>query len=867
MIITRRPFVYEPTLLKLCMFLLLWGAGINSSKIFGQVSNANDTVKTQLKNKGALDKIIEYKAADSIWFSIKRNRVYLYKDAFIVYGDMNLKAHYIEIDLSRKEIFAKGGKDSSGKYTNLPVLRDGNDNYTADSMKYNAQTKKGKVFGLKLKQDDAIVHLGTVLKNDDGSFVGVKGKITTCNEDHPHFYFNANKTKVVPNNKVFFGSANLVIEDVPTPLAVPFGIAPIKKGQRNGILFPGYGYNQFNKSFYLQNLGYYIGLGEYADLTLSTDAYLNGDLRLGVTSNITKRYKFRSTFGIAASQFGNGQERTSPKFKRNLDLNIRGGFAFDQKFLPGITLNGDVNIQTGNFSRFNARDINSINNQQFQSSINFGRTFFRNKMNLTTALRHQQNTATRDFRLELPAVNLGVSSLTPFAGKNSGGNKWYEQLRISYNMQFNNVINTKDNILFSKDYKQALKKTQSGLTHSVPLNTNVKLFGGIVNLSPSLNYRETWYFSATDKYWDTTAKKLETKTEQGLFRINNWDFNTGLTTNIYGTFQRPGAKKVKALRHTITPTMNVGYSPKINGFDRRWLSTYTDTLGKRIEYNRFENGIFGGGQSQEENGYLGFGLNNNLQGKKVVAKDSNGKEKLEKFNLIDQLSFNGRYNFFAKQFKMSDIGANLNTTLLKMINISARSAFSIYDKDSFLKRVERFQWEANKTPLRMRNAGVSIGSRLTPEMLKGKKSPETTAKEKTDKKKEDDAELKQIQDNADDYFHFDVPWSLALTYVFDYNAEVARRSDRVSGNRVMISGDMSLTPEWKVGYNTGFDLKTKEVINSQFSVSRNLHCWQIDFRWIPSGFNKSWWFTVSPKSGLLQDMKLNKRANFNPVMF
>jgi hypothetical protein len=450
-------------------------------------------------------------------------------------------------------------------------------------------------------------------------------------------------------------------------------------------------------------------------------------------------------------------------------------------------------------------------------------------MNLTTALRHQQNTATSDFRLELPAVNLGVSSLTPFAGKNSSGNKWYEQLRLSYNMQFNNVINTKDTILFSSRYKQALKKTQSGLNHSVPLSTNVKLFGGIVNMNAA-------------------AKKLETTTEQGLFRINSWDFNTGLTTNIYGTFQRPGAKKVKALRHTITPTLNMGYVPKVDGFARRWLSSYIDSTGKRVEYNRFENGIFGGGQSQIENGYIGFGLNNNLQGKKVVSKDSSGKEKLEKFNLIDQLSFSGRYNLIAKQFKMSDIGANLNTTLLKMINISGRSAFSIYDKDSFLKQVERLQWDANKMPLRLRNAGLSIGTRLTPEMLKSKKGQ--AAEEGTAAKNADDAELKQIKENADDYYHFNIPWSLSLTYVFDYNAEVAKKSERISGNRVMLSGDLSLTPEWKIGYNTGFDLKSKEVINSQFSVSRNLHCWQIDFRWIPSGFNKSWWFTVSPKSGL-----------------
>jgi len=855
--------LYKLSLWKVCFLLITTVVLLSTERLSGQVSNPADTLKRSIATpKSDLDNPIVYKSADSIWFNIRKNKVYLYKNASIEYGDMNLSAHFIEIDLTKKEIFAKGGPDSAGKYSDLPILKDGSDNYKADSIRYNSKSKKGRVYGLRLTQDEAVIHLNKVMKQDDGSFIGQSGKITTCNEDHPHFYFNASRIKVIPNNKALFGAANLVVEDVPTPLAVPFGIAPLKKGQRNGILFPGYGYNQFNKSFYLQNFGYYLGLGEHADLTLTTDAYLNGDLRFGVSSNMIKRYRYRSNFGLGASWFGNGTERSNPAFKRNLDLSIRGNFGFDPKYLPGISLNGDINIQTGNFNRLNSRDINTISNQQFQSSVNFGKTFFQNKVNFTAAARHSQNTANRDFRLELPSINLGVSSLTPFERKNSSGNRWYEQLRLSYNMQFSNVINTKDTILFSRDYKKALEKTQSGISHSLPINTNIKLLKGIVNMSPSFNYRETWYLKATDQFMDDTGK-IQTKEENGFFRINNWDFNTGFTTNIYGTFQRTNAKKIKAIRHTITPTISMGYQPTISAALRGWERNYTDTAGKLVRYNRFEKGIYGGGQSQSESGYVGIGVNNNLQGKKVVSTDSNGKEKLEKFNLIDQLSFNTRYNLAASKFKWNDVSANFNTTLKKNINITARSAFSLYQKDSLLKNVQRFLYEDKKTPLRMRSASMSISTRFGPEMFR--KKPENTAIQ--NKENGEDQEKKDIINRPDEYFHFDIPWNIALTYVFDYNAEAKTTSLRVGSNRINISGDLSITPEWKIGYTTGYDLHNKEIASSQFTVSRNLHCWQIDFNWVPSGFAKQWTFSIRPKSDMLQDMKLNKRAFFNPVMF
>lgn len=814
-------------------------------------------------NSSGLDKPIDYKATDSIIFLIKKNKVYLYKNAEILYGTMNLHAYFIEVDLTKKEIFATGGIDSTGKYNFLPVLKDGDDTYTADSMRYNSKTKKGRVYGLRLVQDEAYIHLDRVLKQSDGSFVGTDGKITTCNEDHPHFYFNARRVKVVtkPKNKVFFGPTNLVVEDVPTPLFVPFGLAPVNKGRRNGILFPNPGFNPGNQTFFLQNLGYYTGLGPYADLTISSDAYFNGDLRLGVASNILKRYKYNANFSVNASWFGNGSEITSPTFERKLDFNLRGGFGFDSKFLPGTTLNGNVNIQTGNFNKLNSRSINSFAQNQFNSGINYGRNFFKNRLNFSASARHSQNTADKSFRLEMPSISMGVPSITPF-GKMTRDIQILKQTRLSYNFTYNNVLNTSDTLLFKEGGRAELKKIQSGMAHSLPISTNFKLFKGILNFSPSFNYNENWYFKSKIQSADTAGKTLY-KDSGGFFRMSRWGVSTSMNTNIYGTLKNLKIGKLRALRHIITPSVSVGYNPEINpdkmGITRTYINhTLTDSV---VKYNLYD-GIYTP-FSQQKSAYLGFGINNNLQAKRAGSLDSNGKEKLDPpVNIIDGFRINGSYNFLADSMNWSSLRFDFNTMLLKLFNIHMDASYSLYGLNDKRKLIKEYAWQTDHQLLTYQNFNATLNTRLSPETFKKKKA-------EPDKhlSKEEEQELKDIQKTQENYIDFKLPWSVALNYYFTYDNLALNPKDRVSAQRVSVSGDFNITPEWKIGYSTGYDFKHKEIASSEFRISRNLHCWQLEFHWIPSGIAQRWTFTLRPKSGLLQDLKLNKKNSSNPAYF
>ncbi len=837
---------------------------IETAQAQGTNSTKKDSVLTEQKKRKGLDAPIHYEAKDSIIFNSNDNKAYLFSNASVDMQNTSLKSKYIEISIARKLLFARGGKDSLGNYTNLPILKDGAEEYTADSMLYNSGSKQGKVYGLLLKQDEAFIQLRQVLKQSDGSFMGQNGKLTTCSDAHPHFYLNASKIKILPNNKVLFGAANLVFADIPTPLALPFGIAPLKRGRRNGLIMPNPGFNNANNSFFLSNLGYYQGLGKYADMQVTSDLFFNGDFRLGAQTHFVRRYQYQGSLALNMSRFGNGLDPANPEFTKSNDFSVQSQFNLDQKLLPGITLNGNINIVTGNFNKRNSRDIQSLSRNEFISGINFGRTFLNNKVNLSVSARHSQNTQTRDFHLDLPSLNMGVSSLTPFSKKAGTNTKWYEQLRITYNLNVNNSLSTKDTLLFSEKFRTTLGAIKTGIRHSIPISTNIKLFNGALNISPSANYQEIWYFKAATQTYNSLLKKVEYADTNGFFRLNSYSLSSGFSTNIYGTYSNLKLGKLRAIRHTLTPTIGLGYRPEINAVRKGWSSSYIDSNGKKIEYGLFSKNIYGS-MGQEKSGSIGFNLSNNLQSKRVVSADSLGKEKLEKQNLIDQLTLSTNYNITADSFNWSDVTLGFNTVILKQVRIGMNANYSLYGYRNG-KAIHSFSALDGGPILRYRSLDASLNSRFTPEMFGGKKSQDQVSNRLSNPLATDVDELNQVQSQPWNYYDFSIPWSININYNISYNAETISRMQRINNHRISVNGDIGITSEWKISYQTGYDVKRKEMASSEFSVARNLHCWQLEFHWIPSGYGKQWMFTLRPKSSLLQDLKLNKRIFSNPVL-
>ncbi len=845
----------------------LFAQNIESKDSLSNISDTsvNPNQNPQKNPKKGLSEIIEFHAKDSMSFNLAAKRVFLYRESDIKSAQTHLKAYEIDVDLVTKELFARGTIDSMGHYIEKPELQDKADKFTADSMRYNSSSGKGRVYGLKLVQDQAYIHLGTVLKQNDGSFTGVQGKITTCDADHPHFFLNSSKVKVMPNNKALFGPANLVFADIPTPFALPFGLAPLKKGQQSGLIFPSVGFNGANSSFYIQNIGYYLGLGPYSDLQINSDAYLNGDFRLGLQTQYFRRYKFRGNLAVQYSRFSNGYDEASPQFARNADFNIRSNFNIDPKLIPGITFNGNINVVTKGFNQRNSRDLNSLANNQFTSSINYSRAFFKRKLNVSMSARHSQNTQNGDFRLELPSVNLGVSSLTPFASKIGNNSKWYQQIRLSYSGDIANNIQTKDTIIFSDRYMEAFNSLRSGMRHSIPISTNFKFFNGILNFSPSFNYRENWHLNGQLKSWDTATDKVVNRDTFGFFRQYGYNFSGNLKTNIYGTINNLKIGNLRAIRHTITPTVGMTYTPEIDPFKRNWTRSYTDSGGRIINYQFFEKSPIGN-LVQRESGNINFGINNNFQGKKVTKKDSTSKNNVEKFNIIDQLNISGNYNLFADSMNWSDIRLSFNTVVFKKLRINSNAGYSPYVRTATGRTINQFAYKEGQGLLRFRTAGINVNTTFSASDFSKEKASQSGQLKPKKLNSEEEPELRDINVNRMNYYDFNIPWSVNFAYMMNYNAESLTPSNRLSTSQFTVSGDLSITENWKIGYQTGYDFRRREVAASSFSVVRNLHCWQLEFSWIPNGYGKQWLFTLRPVSRLLQDLKLKKKVMSNPFL-
>ena len=157
------------------VFLLyLTAFGLSSSSVHAQnkAVAANDTtlqmhadtLKKDSLHAGISNEIkskVHYTADDTIEFDISNEKVYLYKKAQVNYENIELKAAFISVDWNSKNVFSSGLRDSSGKIYDKPVFKDGDDEFKADTMRYNFDTKKGKVYNVTTSRakDSSMVKL------------------------------------------------------------------------------------------------------------------------------------------------------------------------------------------------------------------------------------------------------------------------------------------------------------------------------------------------------------------------------------------------------------------------------------------------------------------------------------------------------------------------------------------------------------------------------------------------------------------------------------------------------------------------------------------------------------------------------------
>lgn len=840
-----------------------------------------------------LDAEVQYEAKDSMRFDFEHKKMYLYGDAKIDYGDISLTAYAIELDMDSSLAYAHGLVDSTGVESGLPVFKDKSGEYEMRSMKYNFKTKKAIITHIVTEQGEGFV-VGTRAKRvDEKTYFMKDAKYTTCNQhEHPHFYLNLTKAKVIPGKKTVTGPAYLVLLDVPLPLAIPFAIIPSTKSYSSGIIIPTYG-DESTRGFYMRQGGYYWAANDYFDLKVLGDIYTKGSWGLHLSSTYRKRYKFTGSFSsdIITNIYS---EKSLPDYQKNNDFSIRWNHSQDSKANPDQTFSASVNFSTSSYNKNNIGNVvntQTLATNQKSSSISYSRKWSWNPFRLTASLLHSQNS--RDTSISLTLPDLSISSTRrfyPFKPKKASGssNNPLYNLNLNYSMSAKNYISCKErDLTFSAESFSTVWK--NGMKHTIPVTTNIKLLK-YFTLSPSFNYTERWYLNKTRKVWDEEKQKLvKLDPERGFNRAYDFSMSVGTNTKIY-TFYKPiraiFGDKINAIRHVMTPSVSVSYTPDFStpryGFYDSF--EYYDKKNDKVvnyKYSLYEGYLYGTPGSAKS-GKLSFSLGNTLEMKIKSDDDSTGFKKIP---LLESLSLSSGYDFMKDSLKFDNISMSGRTKVFgTSVNFSAN--FDPYavvaSPTGSAVKIDRSALKVNHRLAQFKSASLSFGIQLSPDKFKKKDKDKKEDEDDYDEdwalraaesdtpkpgaQMPDEMEGKGAASVGDDgYVAFNMPWTLSINYSLrvsqgKFHPEDCTYAYNVSQS-INMNASLSLTEKWKMSVSSGYSFDEHKLSQTSIGITRDLHCWSMSFNVVPTGLYKSYSFNIAVNSSILQDLKYQQNSS------
>ncbi len=834
------------------------------------IQKIGDTVKTDSikPKKSVLEGKIKYKAESYTKLDQKKKLITLYDKAELYYQDIELKSGIIVFNYENNEVYAGRIKDSSGVYSQYPKFKQGSNEVEPDSIRFNYKTKKALIWNSRTEQGEFKVR-AEISKRVNDSVYFLKGARFTTAEDieDPEYYFRTSRLKFVPKKKVVTGLTNMVIADVPTPLALPFAFFPMSETSQSGLIIPTWNDTR-QQGYSLQNGGYYLALSDYYDLAILGDYYTNGSYATRFESNYAQRYRFRGNVNFRFENLINS-ERGFPDYSKTNIYNIQWSHSQDAKSNPNSRFSASVNFGS---SRYFRQSLNQVNvgsnlNNTLSSSISYARAFNSvPAVNLSLTATHTQNTNTEQINMTLPTLQMSVDRVFPFAPKDGVKKGLIRNINLQYNLRGENRIATTDSLFFKPGM---FENAKVGMQHSIPLSTNFKVFK-YFSATSSVNYEEVWYLKTIRKSFDVLTNKEIVSEVNKFDSFRTYSFSSSLGTTIYGTFKFGDTKKIQAIRHVMRPSVSYSYTPSF----RQYYDTYdADGTGTMIkEYTRFEQGVFGA-PGRNMSSSVGFSLSNTFEAK-VREKDST-KTEPRKIMLLNNLNLATSYDVTADSLNWAPLRVSGGTTLFRnKMNLNFGMTLNPYAIDNSGRQFNTFNIDNGGSLFRMTSANMTINYSLNStefgESAKKKKNNQGvrnggreddlfgTNTDFSDRRMNQFGSDEEEEDNFKGFYKYDLPFDVNFAYQLTYSN--ARREKEISGNSVMVSANTDLSPKWKVGVSTGYDFVQQGVTFTQFRFSRDLLSWRMDFSWTPYGTNAFWSFFIGIKSGMLSDIKWEKRT-------
>ncbi len=840
------------------------------------------------KSKDSLAAPVVYHADDSAVIDMPTKKMILYgKKSTTKYQDNELTAPGIEFDQEHNIVTASLKKDTLGNVIAYPVFNQGSMKTVSDTIEFNMKSGKGITKGSYTQQGEIFIYGEKIKKVSPDVFYAYKGRFTTCNLDTPHFAFVSKKIKFINKKFAITGPVHLEFEGVPVPIYLPFGIFPLLQGKHSGILPPTFTQDQ-QYGLALAGLGYYKVISDNWDAQARGTIYSYGSYTINTASTYYKRYHYRGNFTF-------GYQHMKLNFEGDADyqltktFNLTWNHSMDSKARPGVSFSANVNIGsvTNSYNQYVVGNPVQNYNNQLSSSIQYAKVWKDKPFNISISASHSQNAVDKSFNLTLPNVSFNVNTLYPFRPKEATGiSKWYENIGIALNSSASSSThfvadtNTLKTISVSE---QITRNYVWGATHSVPISLSLPPLGPL-QVTPSVSYQEKWYQKKIIQRWNAADTTIDTTYQTGFYSARSMSFGVGVSTRIFGMYMFKKTSKVQAIRHELRPSLSFSYTPNMNS--QYYYNLRYDTAQYAIRRVSVFDGINGGAFSEQKFMGLNFSIDNHIEMKVRDSKDSaNGTKKV---TLLDNLSISGSYNFLLDSFKLSTLGLSTGTSLFNnKLRLTAGGSLDPYQLDSTGRRIDRLVWKDKLITLgRLTNASISLSTQFQGGDPKKKNtngigrnfnnvpydpasgmSPDEYA-----------AETADITNNPGLYADFTIPWSINLAYSFNYSRSQTLQSyvKNVIGQIIIIptsaiktvtqsvtfSGSLGLSSKWQMTLSSSYNITLAQLGYWQLSMSRDLHCWQMSIAISNSGYSRSFSIIISPKSGLLRDLKLNRARSF-----
>lgn len=854
-----------------------------------------DTVR---KSKSALEEPVSYSAKDSITFDYTNSRAHLFGGSQVNYQNLQLTADDISLSLDSSLVHASGRPDSTGAIQGKPLFKQGEDEYEPDRISYNFKTRKAFISNVYTQEGEGFMQSREGKRDSSGVMYVQNGKYTTCDAEHPHFYVSLTRAKMHPGKNVIFGPAYLVVEDVPLPLAIPYGFFPFSSSYKSGFIMPTYG-DETTRGFYLRDGGYYFAINDKVDLKVLGEFYTKGSWGLSAQTNYKKRYRFGGNFFFSYQNTKEG-EKNMPDYSVSKSFKLTWSHRQDAKANPTQSFSASVNFATSSYERNNLTSMynpESYTQSTRTSSVSYSKTFSKVGLTLSGTFNLSQNMRNSSISVTLPTLSISQSRFNPFKRKKAAGKeRWYEKIAMSYTGTLANSINTKEDKLF---HSSLVKDWRNGMRHQVPISASFSVLN-YINVTPSFTFTDRMYTHKVMQGWDTERQDVQRDTVYGFYNVYNYNMSISANTKLYGMY-RPmpwfGGKKIAAIRHVFTPTVSFSYAPDFSqsrfGFYDSYVKTDANGNVSTVRYSPFS-GMMYGTVGQGMTGSVTMDVANNIEMKVRTDKDSTGYRKI---SLIDELGGSLSYNMAAKRRPWSDLNLRARIKLTKKYTYSMNAVFATYayekDENGRVYVGDHTEWSRGRFG-RFQGTAQNISYSISNETFRklfGKKHRTTTSDDELDEELDEEEETDPTMQNVDPdrkkgktganqesngdvdedgYLKFSLPWSINIGYGVTirenrqgrFNDKRMRYPYKLS-HTLNFSGNIRISEGWNINFSSGYDFNMHKLSMTTASLSRDLHCFQMSCSMVISPYT-SYNFTFACKAGTLADaLKWKKQSSYS----